>query len=110
MTIEAFSSIGKIWLGIETSPMVARTAEIASSTGHAGRHDRPEREDEDQERHGQRHRLGLVQVALDLLVERGARRRVSELLDAELGFGLLAALQRGHDGADPVRGRVELAP
>jgi hypothetical protein len=33
ITIEALSSIGKIWLGIETRPIVASTAEIASSTG-----------------------------------------------------------------------------
>ena len=31
--MEALSSIGKIWLGIETSPIVASTAEMASSTG-----------------------------------------------------------------------------
>ncbi len=33
ITIEVLSSIGKMWLGIATRPIVAMTAEIASSTG-----------------------------------------------------------------------------
>ena len=33
ITIEVLSSIGKMWLGIATRPIVAITAEIASSTG-----------------------------------------------------------------------------
>ena len=53
--------------------------------GHAGSDQRAEGDDQDDQRHGQRQRLGPLQVVLDRLVDLGADAGIAELLDAQLG-------------------------
>ena len=84
ITIEALSSIGKIWLGIATRPIVAITAEMRQQHRDAGGDQRAERDHQDDQGDRERQRLGLREVALhELVVELLADGGVAELLDAQ---------------------------
>ena len=106
MTIEALSSIGKMWLGMATSPMVAITAEMASSTGTPAATSAPNAITRMSRVTGSDSVSARFRsLAMDFEIC-SADAGVAELLDAQLGIGLLGGLDRRLHGRDPIPGRV----
>ena len=75
----------------------------------AGGDERAEGDDEDHERDRQREELGPLEVLLEGGRQRLAGAGVAELLDAQVGVGLLGGRGGGERGADAVLGGVVLA-
>ena len=81
-----FSSTGQTWLGIASRPIVAITAESASSSGIPAATSAPKAISEDDDRDRQREQAGTLEVLVELLVDL-LLRADAELVDRQRRMG-----------------------